>query len=170
MAFTVEDGTWVADANANCTVEFVDAYFTDRGNAAWTGVDAVKQQAIVRATDYIETVFGPRFRGWKSDADQSLSFPRTGLYDSIGRAIEGMPTLVQQATAEYAVRALSAALMPDPVVDATGGRVLGNRKKVGPIEVETTFSETAIITIKPYPAADRLLTSLIATGGRVVRA
>ena len=173
MAFTVEDGTGVEDANAYIPVAFADDYFTDRGVTAWTGTDAVKQAAIIKATDYIETRWGDRFKGQPEflDPRQPLGFPRTQLYDLAGQLVEGIPDNLKKATAEYALRALSGELMPDPSTDTSGAMVSWVRQKVGPIETETTFAASmGVRSLKPYPAADRLLSQYVTGGGaRAVR-
>src|SRR5678815_4685019 len=69
MAFTVEDGSGVEDANAYIPIDYADEYFSDRAITTWTGSDAVKQAAIIKATDYIEKVYGTRFLGYKNDED-----------------------------------------------------------------------------------------------------
>lgn len=168
MAFIVEDGTGVAGANAYIPVAYADEYFADRGETTWTGSDTVKQQAIIKATDYIETRWGDSFKGQPEflDPRQPLSFPRAGLYDRAGQPVEGIPDNLKRATAEYALRALSAALMPDPTVNATGV-VTGTREKVGPIETETSYSGFMQNgRLRAYPAADRLLAQYVAGGGR----
>lgn len=168
MAFTVEDGTGVSGANAYITVAYADAYHGDRGNAAWTGADELKQQAIIRATDYIETRWGETFLGTPEHTDplQPLSFPRLGIYNRAAQEVTGIPEALKRATAEYAMRALSAALMPDPSINATGV-VVGVREKVGPLETETMYSGfLRNATLRAYPAADRLLAPLLAGGGR----
>lgn len=38
MAFVVEDGSGIANANAYITVAYADEYFSDRGNADWAGM------------------------------------------------------------------------------------------------------------------------------------
>lgn len=46
-----------------------DAYHLARGNAAWTGSDTLKDQALVRAQDYIRTNYVQRFaEGYDSTA------------------------------------------------------------------------------------------------------
>lgn len=170
MAFTVEDGTGVADANAYITTAYADTYHSDRGNAAWTGTSTVKEQAIVRATDYVEARWGLRFKGIKEFTDplQPLSFPRLYIYDENGLAIEGIPTMLKRAIAEYALRALSAALLPDP--DQSQGAITGTRKKVGPIETETTYATAVAPIMQAYPLADRMLQPLLALApGHVYR-
>ena len=173
MAFTVEDGTGVAGANAYISVAYADEYHAERGNAGWTGDDALKQQAIVRATDYIETRWGDRYRGRIQYRDplQSLGFPRLDIWDRNGLAITGIPDLLKRATAEYALRALTEELMPDPDYVPATGFVSGVREKVGPIETETTyqqpFSNRAPL-MRAWPEADRLIKLLLGRVGAYV--
>lgn len=168
MTFTVEDGTGVAGANSYVTVAYANAYHGERGNSGWTGADALKEQALIRATDYIETRWAESFLGIQEHLDplQPLSFPRLGIRNRAGLDVLGIPEALKRATAEYALRALTAALMPDPTVNATGV-VTGTREKVGPIETETMYSGfLRNATLRAYPAADRLLVGLLAGGGR----
>jgi len=167
MAFVLEDGSGVADANAFASVAYVNAYFVDRGITSWTGSDALKQSYIIRATDYIVTRFGRRFKGEELYPDtQALPFPRTG-----DPAVEGMPDTLLKATAEYANRARVAPLAPDPVVSDTGRTVTGSRRKVGPIETETQYAAegSSIMLLKPYPAADMLMLPLLRRTAGVIR-
>lgn len=172
MAFTVEDGTGLENSNAYISLAFATAYFGDRGVAAWTGSDTVKQQAIVRATDYIETRYGQQFRGTRGSPTQALSWPRSNAFDDNGFELTGVPVQLQKAAAEYALRALSASLMPDPVTDTSGQSVKMKKEVVGPIEETTEYHGSGVIqTIKPYPAADRLLAGLVlGSQGRSIRA
>lgn len=168
MAFTVEDGTGIADANAYCDIAFADAYFTDRGNAAWTGLAPAKQSALIQATDYIELRFSHLFLGEAKTTVQGLSFPRVSI------SFAEMPVGLKRACCEYAVRAMAAKLLPDPLIDPTGLGLERTRKKVGPIEKETRYqyqgAGTIRTIIRPYPAADALLKGLIrVSGGTVIR-
>lgn len=106
--------------------------------------------------------------GWTRH-QQPLEFPRMYLYDKAGNAVEGVPDRLKEATYEYAYRAKTAALAPDPTVDATGLQVTGSRKKIGPIETDVKYAENSTIRItKPYPAADKLLQEYVA-GRQIIR-
>jgi hypothetical protein len=93
MAFTVEDGNGLPEANAYIDVAFADSYFTDRGNTDWAAASSdQKQVAIVKATDYIDKVNSNRFLGYPAfrtnppneATDQALEFPRTMSVPFIG--------------------------------------------------------------------------------------
>ena len=168
MAFVAEDGTGLATANALVTVAFADEYFTDRGIGVWTGSDTVKHAALIKATDYVETRFGSLFYGDKKSPIQALSHPRANT--STGE----FPVALKRAVCEYAVRSLSATLLPDPEIHASGQGLERTRSKVGPIEEETRFQYqgpgTQRIILRPYPAADILLKGLIkSSAGTVIR-
>ena len=172
MAFIVETGLGLATANAYASVSDADTYFEERGEAAWTGSDEAKEILLIKATDYIETRFGARFKGEPEfpDTPQALAFPRTGI-----DGFTGVPTCLKRAAYEYALRAKSGPLAPDPVFESNGKTLAGKRTKVGPIETDITFTQTGAgavaPTFRPYPAADALLRPLLlpSGGNRVYR-
>lgn len=168
MAFTLEDGTGIADANAYVDVAYADAYFTDRANAAWTGSNVAKQAAIINATDYIESRFAKLFAGTAKTTTQGLSFPR------VITSMAEMPKELKRACCEYAVRALTVKLAPDPVIHESGQGLERTRKRVGPIEKETRLQYqgpgTVRLLLRPYPAADMLIKFLLKPSvGGVIR-
>ena len=168
MAFVSEDGTGLATANALTDVAFADEYFTDRNITAWIGTTVVKQAALIKATDYIETRFGSLFYGDKKSTTQALSHLRANT--TTGE----FPVAIKRAVCEYAVRSLTATLLPDPEIHASGQGLERTRSKVGPIEEETRFQYqgpgTQRIILRPYPAADILLKGLIkSSAGTVIR-
>lgn len=184
MALVMEDGNGLPTANSYADVTYADEYFTTRGIAAWTGTNDAKEQALIRATDYIETVNSTKFKGTQAfvsdppdpEVDQALSFPRDTRvsyeyidYDELEKPVV-IPAVLKKATCEYALRALTATLLVDPVVDETGAMITSKTEQVGPIR-ETTqyYSSGGIEIIQPYPAADLLLKSLLKEGGRVIR-
>lgn len=172
MAFVVEDGTGLADANSYDSVESFTEYWTSRGKEMSQYLLASKQAALVQSTDHIDLFFGPRLLGFKATPEQALAFPRIYLYDCQGNVIEGVPQKVKNALAEYAYRILTTAkpLVADPVVDPTGLQVTATYKKAGPLEKRVTYSGSAPTTLPPYPKADAWLQEFLSAQGGSHRA
>lgn len=198
MTLVVEDGNGLPTANSYADVAFADAYFSTRGVAAWTGSNSLKEAALIRATDYIDVVWGPKFLGTKAftypddpTTDQALEFPRDSRTAFIGNssysdiqfiygtsAYQGtqptkpvaMPVCLKKSCCEYALRALAAALLVDPARDDSGAMITSKTETVGPISETTQFYATGGIEItQPYPAADLLLKPLLRSGSQVIR-
>lgn len=173
MSFIVENGTVIAGANAYMTVAEADAYFANRMVTTWMAlVPDVKQALIIAATDYIDIRWGAYLKGCRLTDTQPLEFPRTAFVDDAGVGV--IPETLKKATAEYALRADTAPLAPDVEQDASGYQVSRKIEKVGPIEERTDFAflgpGATRQLLKPYPAADMLMRSLLKnTQGRVIR-
>lgn len=172
MAIVVEDGTGLTNAQSYTSVAEFKTYHDARGNDYSSYADAAIEYALVKATDYIDRRWGRAFKGYREfpDNPQKLSFPRVYVYDWDGRVIEGIPTKLKEATSEYAWRALSGDLWPDPTY-SLGGILRRVREKVGPIETETEYSgdSPSASTLRAYPPADALLKELIHPLGYAVR-
>lgn len=128
----------------------------------------IASAAIIRATDYLDKRF--RYVGWKRYSNQPTEWPRWDAVDANDRYLRGIPLAVQQATAEYALRALIAnQLVADPSRDKTGYQIKSQTKKVGPLETATVFSSS--FEMPRYPAADQILRKwgLVLSGGQMVR-
>ena len=143
MALVTEDGTGKSNADAYVTLAECDAYHTNLGNSGWeiiTGAvsnEAERENAIKKATAFIDARYGNRFKGVRSTAEQALLFPRYGISDNDGYVLENVPIAVKRATCEAALRILVGIdLMPD--LDR-GGKVIS--ETVGPIS--TTYSSGA---------------------------
>lgn len=157
FVFTAEDGTGIEDANAYIDVAFADEYHAGRANAAWAAASVTigeKRAAIVRATDYIESVFGARFLGIRKVGTQGLSWPRVGAWldDAL---VTGVPDAVKRATAEYALRSLAGPLEPDGNDDA----ITSESKTAGGITHSVTYASAQ--GLARYPAADRHLRCIV---------
>lgn len=112
------------------------------------------------------------FSGGLDGGQQPLSWPRANAFDQQGNLIVGIPDRLRQAVAEYAVRAISATLLPDPATDPYGGRLYSRREQVGPIQEEARYSTiiSSSDVFVAYPYADRLLRPLLlGSGGGVIR-
>lgn len=168
MAFVPEDGTGVPEANSYVDVDFADAYFADRNVTTWPVAGqqvAAKQGWLISATDYAEGRFGQRWIGLPKTSEQGLHFPIEGE--------DEVPLELRKAICEYAIRARTAPLAPDPVIDASGFSMVTTRKKVGPIEKSFAIANgdsANMFGFRPYPAADMLIAGLlIPIGNRVIR-
>jgi hypothetical protein len=119
------------------------------------------------------------FRGGLNKGSQPLEFPREDLYDWAGNAVEGVPRKLRQAVAEYAVRALAAALISDPTApgDNVAGPLKRERVKAGPVEEEKEYSAmrspgnagagggvVSDSNLSEYPPADMLLREYLSGG------
>lgn len=158
MAFTVQDDTGlITGANAYISEAFADTYHSDRGNTAWAAeMSAAKQIAIVRATDYLDLRF--RYVGERLyHTGQSTEWPRNDAYDVDDDQVLGIPPEIQEATAEYALVALSQSLVTNPDRDDTGRAVQAKTEKVGPISESVEYRAGAGFEMPKYPSADRKL-------------
>lgn len=170
MAFVVEDGSGIANANSYASTEYADEYFTDRKNDQWLSLTLEKKQAaLIQATDYINIWYSDRFKGTEKTDTQAMPWPRV----STGLPTE-MPSQLLKATSEYAVRAAASPLNADVVTDSTGQVIQKLVERVGPIEEETTYHTPQELSFvgkkRPIPAADRLMKFLLrSTGGGVIR-
>jgi hypothetical protein len=174
---TVEDGTGIEDANAYASRAFVTEYHRLNGNAAWAAADEDAQvRSIIQATTYIDQRW--TFIGQRVFVEQTLDWPRLDAVDRDGidwYVKEELPLVLRRATAEYALRALSVSLAPDPTIDVDdAGRFVTMRyERVGPLIDERRYSDRrAISYLRPIPAADRMLvkSGLVTSTKRTVRA
>jgi len=157
MALVVEDGTGLETANSYVSLAECSTYHTDRANSDWIGDDAVKEAAIIRATQYLDNHYRSRFLGYRGSEAQALEWPRYDVEDDNGYWLDGeSPNELRYATGELAVRAVNDKLLDD---QGRGGAI--RRVKVGPIETE--YSESAPAgTI--YRFVDEILGRLLSGG------
>lgn len=111
------------------TLAGADAYHSVRGNAAWTGADAAKLAALVRASTFIDGMgqrplksgaYTSLYPGTKTGGrPQLLAWPRTDATDQDGVDIDPVtvPAEVERATYEAALREIAepGSLSPDYV-------------------------------------------------------
>lgn len=154
MALIVEDGSGLSTAESFASVAFANTYHTNRGNALWTGTDAVKEAALRKATDYIQAKYHDRWDGFRMTDSQALDWPRdyvvrsSALTGTVYWPNNAVPNDVALATCILALKSLSEELMPD--IDRST-----IREKVDVIEVE--YDRGAPIE-KRFAEVDRLLT------------
>lgn len=147
MALVTEDGTGLSNAESYVSLADATTRHAALGNADWAAAasDTVREQALRRATVYMEGAYRSRWKGTKLLRDQALSWPRYGA-NVDGWTLEStiVPVEVANACADLALKALDGDLTPD----LERGIV---RKKIGPLETEY---DTNSPQAKRYRAAD----------------
>ena len=153
-----------ATANSYATLVEANAYFATRlGGSAWLDVED-GALALITATAELDRF---NYYGSKTDSDQALKFPRTGIEDDEGTAYEDdvVPTAVKRATFELA---LYLAENPD-VLDSGGDLSEFKSLELGNQEVAIQPSGSGSSNKLPSRVM-RLLSSLRISQARVVRA
>lgn len=155
MAFVVETGQGSSNANSFASVANANDYASTRSLTAWTGSDAVKESALVRATDYMEATYRQSWLGFRTSQTQALSWPRTNVeVDLFPLDADIVPVPVINACIELAIRALTENLLDD-----LGQRV--KREKVDVVEVEYADGSDAV---KRFAMVSRMLSPFIFGG------
>lgn len=133
VVFTVEDGTGVAGANSYLSVaEADDILIVNIQNyATWSALTTQqKEYLLIWATRTIDQYVD--WFGAKTDEDNALRWPRTGVTDRDGNAIDDdeIPQALKNAVAELAIR--------QAIADRTGeqGRDGIKRVKADVVEIE----------------------------------
>lgn len=158
MALVVEDGTGLTTAESFISVADASTRHTAFGNAGWAAAasDTVREQALRKATAYMEQVYRSRWKGVRHTVDQALSWPRNSVVVDGFVVIDSdvVPAEVKNACADLALKALDEALAPD-----LERAVI--REKVGPIETEYDRGSPQA---KRFRAIDLMLSPYL-TGG-----
>lgn len=161
MSFVVEDGTGKVDASSYASIAQMLNYWSARNvDLSDTEAEAL-QAALIKATQYVDTRWAGHWKGIIATSGQVLAWPRKGARDADLRLLapDAVPTKLVQAICEYAKRALTAELVPDPKLDPN---IVQQTKTVGPVSTSTTYAGGATVeTIKAYPAADMLIAGLV---------
>lgn len=170
MAFLVQnDSGNVVGATSYIPESLFIDYHADRGNV-YTATSTEIEQALVRATDHLDIAF--RFVGDKLNSSQATAWPRVDAEDIDGFLRTGIPEEVKEATAEYALVALTTPLDPTPTRDDTGRTVIEKTDTVGPITESRTYASGGAFELPKYPAADQklFLAGLVVRGRDLLRA
>lgn len=158
MALVVEDGTGKADAESFASVANFDDYCTKRGlSTSAFATEAAKEQALRKATDFMEASYRLSWKGTRVTTTQAISWPRydvvvndaPGGYGEYPHVISQsvVPAQVIQACVMLALKTPDGELAPD-----LDQKVV--REKVDVIEVEYDRNAPAY---KVYRAVDTLL-------------
>lgn len=149
MAFVPETGAGLSNSNSYASVAQADSYFADRGNADWAALTTtIKEQALVKATDFLEATYRSSWKGYRVTSTQALSWPRADVVaDAFPIPANIVPLPVVYACAELAIRSTTTQLLADQ------GQTV-KREKVDVLEIEyQDYSDPT----ERYPAVNRLL-------------
>jgi len=172
MALTVEDGTGLSTADSYLSQANADTYIANHGNSTdWSGATSdQKDEALRLATQWLDLTYGQRWKGIRSNSDQALDWPRSGVSDRDGRAIDTdeLPQKLLDATAEMALRHITETdgIMPD---EADAAPVKQEKIKVGEIEESVTYAAPKP-QAKRFTIVTRLIADLIELGTELRRA
>lgn len=155
MSLTIETGAIVAGADSYVTAAEATTYHAARGNTAWTGTDAVKEAALLKAAAYLDGHYCQRFKGEQyQPLLQSLQWPRINVIVGNGYYFptDTIPQRIKDAQCELALIALSAELAPNVSAGI-------KREKVDVLETEYFAGAPAGTTV--YTAVNNLLSDLL---------
>lgn len=151
----VEDGTGLSTAQSYISVANADTYHTAHGNTTWTGVDALKEAALVRATQALDARYD--WPGFRLVSTQALDWPRYDAYDVDGYILSDVPQGIKDALCEMALLEL---VTPGELTESV--EVSVKREKVGALETE--YFERPRTS---YPAVDNALRRILRRSGGI---
>lgn len=137
MALIVETGAGLADAESYASVTTFKAYCDKSGRAHAGYEDAAIEQALRRATQWLDARYSARFTGQWSKTAQRLEWPRAFVpWRDTFIASDVIPEQIVAATCEAAYREVVEPHSLSP--DEPAARV--KRDKVGDVETEFALS------------------------------
>lgn len=146
------------------SIEEAKQILFDRGYDYGTLTDTDLKRYLNKATSYIDSEFSPMFNGYRTEDNQSLSWPREGAFyiiDPYEISSTIIPPEIKNATIETVKL-----LIDGEDITATiskSGKVKTTRVKVDVIEEESSFEESLYSDI--YVAVNHALSRI--TGGAV---
>lgn len=163
MALIVEDGTGLSTAESYISVVDADTYIAAYKGADTTwdaALDAAKEVAARQATQYLDGFY--TWKGIKLTSTQALDWPRSDVYDEREVLITGVPTALENATAEMMFLIITGVTIIENI-DKSKQAI---REKVDVIEVEYQIGAS----VQPsFPIVGRLLAALTISTGRIQR-
>lgn len=164
MTLITEDGTGLSTAESFASVSAADTRLAAQGLTNWATLTTTeKEQALRRATAFMEQAYRGRWKGTRLLRAQALSWPRYGVVaDTWYIESTIVPTEVVNTCIDLALKAAAGDLNADLTRTVI-------REKVGPLETE--YSPHAPESVR-YRAADMALAPYLSGGGanRLVRA
>lgn len=161
MMLTIEDGSIVANADSYTTdAEFV-AYAAARGYTI-AATESDRDILQIKAGDYLLSLEDD-YKGSRVDIDQTLSFPRYGVYaNDFLIPSDSIPQSLKNAQMELAAQVYTTELLVNGSSDSN----------LASFEVDGVYSETYFKSGSSYTVtakADAYLTSLLESSNKLVR-
>ncbi|MCC0013674.1 MAG: hypothetical protein H6877_10190 [Rhodobiaceae bacterium] len=159
----VETGTGASDSESYVSVSDAASYAAARGLTFPVSPEAPAEQALRRATTFIDATYRASFPGARANGrNQALQWPRVDAYDREGEEIasDEIPAEIVSATIEAAVRELASpgSLSPDIVPGQIEKRI-----KVDTIEFEYAVGAGTAQEQRPVVSiVDDILSGLLA--------
>ena len=141
LPLIIEDGSGKSDADSYVSVAEADAYHQRMGNGLWsqafedgTDIPARKDAALRKAAVFLDGYVLSRVTGARKSPRQGLLFPRAGMTDHAGAAVDeaSIPQAYKAAQCEAALLVL---LGTQLTVEAAAGPLL-RRRRTGELEKE----------------------------------
>lgn len=162
MALVHETGAGLSNAESFASVASADTRMSGFGNDTWaTLTTSQKEEALRRATTYMQQAYRARWMGYRQTATQALSWPRNSVVVDgyVVIASDAIPPEVANACIDLAFKAAAGDLNED----LARGVV---REKVGPIETE--FDRASPQAVR-YRAIDMTLQPFLRGGSGMAR-
>lgn len=158
----IQDDTGsVENANSYIDMTFAKAYWDNQLYDYSGKTDDEVNSSLIRATehiDYYKRAFKNALGVPLNGQAQTTAFPRQGLYDCSCQLVKGIPRIIKNATAEYALALLSSGSL-NPTEANTNVKRIKNRVE-GAVEKEVEyFSPTTVSTAGNTKKADSILNS-----------
>lgn len=163
MALIVEDGTGLSTAESYIPIADADIYIAayKGANTTWDdATDGAKEIAARQASQYLDGAYN-----WKGEiysSGQALDWPRNYIYNDRGLMEVGIPTKLEQATAEVMYLIITGVTITENVDRSKQTK----REKVDVIEVEY---ESGASQQPSFPEVNRLLSEFVKSSGRIER-
>lgn len=151
--------TTIGGASSDSFVSLADfKAYCDAQGLSYGDDDTALEQALRRATVYLCRSYS--WRGYRTDEDQALCHPRTGLYDDDDYAI-GSDEIAQGVIDAQCEMAYLIAGGTDPFATISTGAVVSKTERVDVISESTTYASGTERDRPAFPAVDQLIAPFV---------
>lgn len=178
VTLVVEDGTGKTTSNVYISQADANTYLTDYSHTVSGGGDvwdaatsAAKDLALVAGAEYMELRYKAYWKGVRANETQAMEWPRSGVENFAGNAIDedALPVLVARANAYAAFLHLSETGGLLATIDEPGSKTY-ERVKVGPIETEDRYETGGKGQVKWFRKLDKLVAEYLVPANTMGRA